>query len=294
VQLLRFGRSLIVGSGGTALDFAAVTFSIRVLELEPTWGRVVGLVVGCVQRYVFPQVNKATARVLAAEGCDVVVPGRQGCCGALALHAGRRRDGQALAREMIATFERAGVDEIVVNAAGCGSAMKEYGDLLADDPAWASRARAFSARVRDVSELLAELGPPRAPRASMPMRVAYQDACHLAHAQGIRQPPRDLLASIPGVTVVPIAEPELCCGSAGIYNLVQPGPARDLGDRKFAAIREARPDVVASANPGCMIQIAAAGTRHGTPIRVVHPVALVAEAIARAEANGPRANEASR
>ena len=256
--------------------------------------RTVGLVVGCVQRYVFPQVNKATVTVLAAEGCDVLVPGQQGCCGALALHAGRRADGQALARQMIATFERAGVDEIVVNAAGCGSAMKEYGDLLADDPAWASRARAFSARVRDVSEVLSELGPPRAPRASMPLRVAYQDACHLAHAQGIRQPPRDLLASIPGVTVVPIAEPELCCGSAGIYNLVQPGPARDLGDRKLAAIREARPDVVASANPGCMIQIAAAGARHGVPLRVVHPVELVAEAIARADGNGQRAKDASR
>jgi glycolate oxidase iron-sulfur subunit len=183
------------------------------------------------------------------------------------------------ARRTIATFEQASVDQIAVNAAGCGSAMKEYGDLLADDPAWAARAKAFSAKVRDVTEVLAELGPPMAPRRPLKLRVAYQDACHLAHGQGIRQAPRDLLATIPGVKVVPIAEPDLCCGSAGIYNLVQPEPARQLGDRKMRAIEDARADVVASANPGCMIQLTAAATRHGRSIRVVHPVELVAEAL---------------
>jgi glycolate oxidase iron-sulfur subunit len=153
--------------------------------------------------------------------------------------------------------------------------MKEYGHLLADDPAWAERARRFSAQVKDVSELLADLGPARAPRAPMPLRVAYQDACHLAHAQGVRQAPRDLLLSIPGVTIVPLAEPEICCGSAGIYNLVTPGPAADLGDRKVRHIAATSPDMIATANPGCTLQIAAAARRAGHDWPVFHPVELV-------------------
>src|SRR5207247_1499205 len=156
----------------------------------------VGLLAGCVQRLVFPNVNTATINVLSAEGCDVLAPRDQGCCGALALHAGRLDDARRFARKTIATFERAAVDVIAVNAAGCGSSMKEYGHLLADDPRWSERARAFAARVRDVNELVAALGPPVAPRHPIALRVAYQDACHLAHAQGVRQQPRDLLRSI--------------------------------------------------------------------------------------------------
>src|SRR5262249_50596245 len=155
------------------------------------------------------------------------------CCGALALHAGRLEDARAFARRTIEAFERANVDRIAVNAAGCGSSMKEYGQLLADDDAFAERARAFSSRVRDVTGLVAELAARRAARRAVPLRVAYQDACHLAHAQGVRQPPRDLLASIPGVEVFPILEADICCGSAGIYNLVEPETGRQLGDRKF-------------------------------------------------------------
>ena len=189
----------------------------------------VGLLTGCVQRLVFSHVNEATVRVLAAEGCEVLAPAGQGCCGALALHAGRPEDAQAFARRTIEAFESAGVERVVVNAAGCGSSMKEYDRLLADDPQWAERARAFTARVRDVTELLVELGPPRAARQRMDLRVAYHDACHLAHAQGIRAQPRELLRQIPGVELVPFAERELCCGSAGIYNLVEPEPARQLG-----------------------------------------------------------------
>ena len=235
----------------------------------------VGLLTGCVQRLVFPHVNAATINVLAADGCDVVAPATQGCCGALALHAGRLDEARGFARSTIATFERAGVDRIAVNAAGCGSSMKEYGQLLADDPKWAARAAAFSASVRDANELVAELGPPRAPRHPIALRVAYQDACHLAHAQGIRQAPRDVLSAIPGITLLPFAEPELCCGSAGIYNLVEPDAARQLGDRKAAHIDAVKPDVIATANPGCMLQIAAASARRGQQRRILHPMELV-------------------
>ena len=235
----------------------------------------VGLLTGCVQRVAFDHVNRATVRVLNAEGCDVVAPPAQGCCGALALHAGRLDEARVFARRTIEVFEGAGVDQVVVNAAGCGSSMKEYAALLADDPAWAARAAAFAARVRDVHEVLADLGPPRAPRARLPFRVAYHDACHLAHAQGIRQQPRDLLRAIPGLELVPFAEGDLCCGSAGIYNLVEPGPARELGLRKARHLAAAVPDVVATANPGCTLQITAAAAELGRPMRVVHPIELI-------------------
>jgi glycolate oxidase iron-sulfur subunit len=235
----------------------------------------VGLLTGCVQRLVFAHVNEATVRVLAAEGCEVVAPVGQGCCGALALHAGRLDEARAFAKRTIETFEQAGVEHVVVNAAGCGSSMKEYGQLLADDPAWAARAAAFTARVRDVTELLVELGAPCAPRARLDLRVAYHDACHLAHAQGIRQQPRDLLGGIPGVELVPFDEPDMCCGSAGIYNLVQPDAARDLGARKVRHLAAAAPDVVATANPGCTLQIAASAAALGRPLSVLHPIELV-------------------
>ncbi len=252
----------------------------------------VGLLTGCAQRVLFPQVNSATVSVLAAEGCDVIAPATQGCCGALALHAGRLGDARCFARSTIAAFEEAGVDRdidyIVVNAAGCGSSMKEYGQLLADDPAWAERARAFSAKVRDANELVDELGPPRATRHPLKLRVAYQDACHLAHAQGIRQAPRNLLASIPGVELLPIAEADVCCGSAGIYNLVEPETAQQLGDRKAGCIAAVTPDVVASANPGCALQIAAAARRRGQEWRILHPIEILDMSIKgkRLEAGG--------
>jgi glycolate oxidase iron-sulfur subunit len=235
----------------------------------------VGLLAGCVQRIAFPHVNDATVRVLAAEGCEVIAPPEQGCCGALALHAGRLEEARAFARCTIDAFDRAGVGRVVVNAAGCGSSMKDYGQLLADDPTWAARAHAFSAQVRDVSEVLSEIGPPRAPRHPLALRVAYQDACHLAHAQGVRQAPRDLLRSIPGVEILPIGEQEICCGSAGIYNLVEPATARELGDRKVAFLDATRPDVVATANPGCSLQMAAAAARRGRSWPIRHPVEIL-------------------
>src|SRR6476469_3523381 len=192
---------------------------------------VVGLLTGCVQGAFFPGVNAATARVLQAEGCDVVVPEGQGCCGALSVHNGREAEAQRYARRLVDTFERTGVERVVVNSAGCGSTMKEYAELLADDPAYAERAAAFADRVRDVTELLVELGPVAA-RHPVPLTVAYHDACHLAHAQGVRTPPRQLLTAVPGLQLKEVAEGGMCCGSAGVWNLLNPEPARELGERK--------------------------------------------------------------
>jgi glycolate oxidase iron-sulfur subunit len=235
----------------------------------------VGLLTGCVQSVFFGHVNAATVRVLAAEGCEVSAPANQGCCGALALHSGGDQDARGFARALIAAFEQSGVDMIVVNAAGCGSTMKSYGELLANDPAWAARARTFAAKVRDVTEVVAGLQPARALRHPLDLRVAYHDACHLAHAQGVRQPPRDVLASIPGVTILPIADGDICCGSAGIFNLVQPEMAAELGRRKVASLDAAAPDVIATTNPGCMVQIGAAARAAGRPRPVFHVVELL-------------------
>ena len=240
----------------------------------PARGRV-GLLTGCVQRVVFADVNRATANVLSAEGYDVVAPVEQGCCGALSLHAGFDEQARQLARRLIDTFESTGTDRIVVNVAGCGSAMKDYGRLMADDPEWAERARAFSERVRDISEMLAENGSPRAPRHPLAVLVAYHDACHLAHAQGVREQPRAMLASIPELRLVPIPETDICCGSAGIYNLVQPVAAAALGDRKMSQIATVTADMIATANAGCLLQIASAGRRARRNLSVLHPIQLV-------------------
>ena len=227
------------------------------------------MLTGCVQSVLFPQVNAATARVLAAEGCDVIIPPRQGCCGALSLHGGRRAEAAAFARSVIALFEAAGVDAVVVNAAGCGSAMKEYEHLLAGDPSWAGRAAALSAKVRDFSEFLAELGPV-APRSELPVSVTYHDACHLGHAQRITAQPRALLRSIPGLTLTEIADAGTCCGSAGIYNLVQPEAAAELGARKARSVAATGADLLVSANPGCSLQIAQALAAQGKPMPMAH------------------------
>jgi glycolate oxidase iron-sulfur subunit len=250
----------------------------RVPEHTPAVGSErlkVALLAGCVQRLSFAKVNHATVRVLAAEGCGVSSPSRQGCCGALPLHAGRIEQARALARHNIEVFEAAGVDRIAVNAAGCGSAMKEYGELFADDPDWAARARAISAKVRDVTELLVELGEQRAVRRPLTARVVYHDACHLAHGQGVRAQPRSLLQGIPGVELLTPAESEICCGSAGIYNLVQPEPAAQLGARKVRHIAALSPDMIATANPGCTLQITAAARGLGHEWPVFHPIELI-------------------
>ncbi|WP_353957086.1 heterodisulfide reductase-related iron-sulfur binding cluster [uncultured Ornithinimicrobium sp.] len=269
---------------------------VEVPERTPALGprrAVVGMLTGCVQREFFGEVNAATARVLAAEGCDVVAPRRQGCCGALSVHTGREEEGAEFARRLIDTFEEAGVDSVVVNSAGCGSTMKEYVHLLSDDPDYADRARAFSDKVRDLSEILVELGPvaPRHPVGAAPadddrtdgeVVIAYHDACHLRHAQQVVRQPRELLRGIPGVRLVEIPDAEICCGSAGVYNILNPEPAAELGDRKAANILSTGADLLVTANPGCLMQISQALERAGRPVPFVH-TAVVLDAAIRGE-----------
>jgi glycolate oxidase iron-sulfur subunit len=236
---------------------------------------VVGMLTGCVQSVFFPRVNAATARVLAAEGCDVVIPRGQGCCGALSLHSGREAEASAFARHTIATFEQAGVDAVVVNSAGCGSAMKEYERLLNGvdggwaDGGWVERAAEMSGKVRDLAEFLVELGP-TAPRHPLPVTAAYHDACHLAHAQRITRQPRELLRAIPGLTLVEVPDAGTCCGSAGVYNLLQPAAASELGARKAESVQATGAPLLISANPGCSLQIASALAERGQDIAVAH------------------------
>jgi len=285
----------------------------------------VGVLTGCVMRVLYGDINDDTVRVLAANGCEVLVNRRQGCCGALHLHNGYGEDARALARRLIDAFTPFdGLDAIVVNSAGCGSTMKEYGHILADDPAYAERAATFAAKVRDVCQYLDEIGWV-APLKSLPiaetlsdkttsmndaarwpsageevvndtnapspfqgegwgevpaMTIAYHDACHLAHGQQIREAPRRLLAMIPGIKLVPLSESEICCGSAGIYNLTEPDMARRLQDRKVDHILETGASIVATGNPGCLAWIESGLRQRGlTPLRVVHPVTLLAESL---------------
>jgi len=251
---------------------------VRVKDLltkteETGQGRTVALLTGCAQRVFFKPVNDATARVLAAEGCRVAVPKGQGCCGALSLHTGRDEEARSFARRTIEAFD--GYETIVVNVAGCGSVLKEYGELLRDDPVYAEPSDAFAARVRDVSEVLAELEPV-AERHPLPLRVAYHDACHLANAQRITREPRDALRTIPGVELVEVPEEKICCGSAGVYNLLQAGMAEQLGRRKAENLTSARPDVIVTGNAGCLLQIRRY-TEDGQLI--MHPVELLDRSI---------------
>jgi glycolate dehydrogenase iron-sulfur subunit len=246
-------------------------------EVTPALGKQrlrVGLLLGCVQREFLSQINVATARVLAAAGCEVITPQMQSCCGALLVHAGEEAAALEYARKTIDAFAEANVQVVVTNAAGCGSNVKEYGHLLRDDPRYAERAKAFTAKCRDVSEVLADLRPSPPPR-ELRLRVAFHDSCHLQHAQGIRSQPRALLAQIPGVQLLEIPEGPLCCGSAGIYNLVQPDAAAALGERKARLIAELNPDVVATGNPGCLLQLQSFLAQLGRCIPVVHTVQLL-------------------
>jgi glycolate oxidase iron-sulfur subunit len=238
----------------------------------------VGLLLGCLARHAFAGTHRAAARVLAEAGCEVIVPPGQGCCGALAAHGGERDFARAQARKLIASFESVGpLDAILVDAAGCGSAMKHYGDLLAEDDLWRERAADFSARTRDVLEWLHELGAPPA-RRSLDVRVAYHEACHLHHAQGVTDAPAALLTALPGVQLTPLQGANLCCGSAGIYNLVHPEVAGPLGEQAVDRLLAGDPDVIAAANPGCLMQLATSAAERGRPLPVKHPIELLAEA----------------
>ena len=238
----------------------------------------VGLITGCVQSAFFPDVNASTARILSAEGCDVVIPQDQGCCGALSEHSGREEEAIGFARRLLDTFERSDVDYVVINSAGCGSTLKEYPRLLQHDPAYKAKAEKFSERVRDISEVLTELGPV-AERHPLPVSIAYHDACHLAHGQGIRSQPRDLLRGVPGLQLSEINRPELCCGSAGVYNLLQPAPARELGDRKAENVLATGAQLLVTANPGCSMQIRTALERRGEQMPMAHTVQVLDAAI---------------
>ncbi len=234
----------------------------------------VGLLAGCVQRVFFPGVNEATLRVLSAEGREVVVPQGQGCCGALSMHAGRDEEAMRFGRALIAAFEKEDIETIIVNAAGCGSHMKDMKRILANDEKWAQRAAAFSEKVRDVTEFLAASSP-LATRYPLRMRVAYHDACHLAHAQKIRSAPRQLLRGIPELELVEVPDGEQCCGSAGIYNLIQPESADEIGARKVANVLSTKPDLLASANPGCTLQIQKILRETGRKLRAAHPIEIL-------------------
>ena len=229
----------------------------------------VALFTGCVMRAAFSDTNAATARVLARNGIEVIVPEVQTCCGALHAHAGARDDSRALARRNIAALETLDVDAFIVNAAGCGAHLKEYGWLLKDDPAWSQRASAFAARVRDASEYLANVGLVARP-GMLRARAAYDDPCHLLHGQRIKDQPRELLAAIPGLVLVPLVEADMCCGSAGTYNVTQPVLSKALLDRKMANVLASGAEMLITANPGCQMQLEAGVRASGARVSVMH------------------------
>ena len=237
----------------------------------------VALMAGCIANVCFARLNEATVRVLQKNGCEVVVPEKQGCCGALHVHAGLREEARALARRNIDTVLDGGFEAILTNAAGCGSTLKEYGELLEGDTAYAERAREFSRRMQDVTEFLASIELNRDMR-PLPLTVTYQDSCHLAHGQRIRTAPRRLLEAVPGLTFREMPLSDLCCGSAGIYNVVQNEMSMQILEKKMESVNSTGADVVATANPGCILQLRAGARLHGKGQRVVHVVELLDEA----------------
>jgi glycolate oxidase iron-sulfur subunit len=237
----------------------------------------VALLGGCIANISFARLNEATVRVLRKNGCDVSIPASQSCCGALHVHAGIRDEARKLARRNIDALLEEGYDAIITNAGGCGSTLKEYGELLEHDPEYAEKARRFSARVKDVNEFLAsiELNPAMRP---LPFTVTYQDSCHLAHGQKIRSAPRKLLASVPGLDLREMQLSDLCCGSAGVYNVVHTGMAMALLRKKMEHVNATEAAVIAASNPGCMLQLRAGVKKFGRGQRVAHVVEILDEA----------------
>lgn len=235
----------------------------------------VALLAGCVMRVLYGPVHHATVRVLSANGVEVVCPAAQGCCGALHGHQGELEEAKQLARQLIASLDAGdGYDALIVNSSGCGSFLKDYGHLLQDDPEWAERAARFAAKVKDITQYLAALGPLPMP-GRLEARVTYHDACHLAHGQKVTQPPRTLLKAIPGVTFVEMPDSDQCCGSAGVYNFLQPEMARVLQKKKVDALLSVAPDYVATGNPGCLAWIQQGLPKSANAPKIVHPIELL-------------------
>jgi glycolate oxidase iron-sulfur subunit len=241
----------------------------------------VAFLAGCIANISFARLNDATVRVLQKNGCDVVIPGGQTCCGALHVHSGLREEARKLARRNIDAFLAGRYDAVVTNAAGCGSTLKEYHELLEDDPAYAEKAERFARTVRDVNEFLASIELNREMR-PLPYTVTYQDSCHLAHGQRVRAAPRKLLEAVPGLKFREMPLSDLCCGSAGIYNVVHAGMAGAILKKKMDAIATTGAEIIATANPGCMLQLRAGAKLHGRGQRVAHVVEILDEAYRRA------------
>jgi glycolate oxidase iron-sulfur subunit len=241
--------------------------------------RQVGFLAGGTMRSVFAHIDGATVHVLAKNGCRVITLRAQTCCGALHAHRGDLTTARRLACQNIGAFEARGVEAVITNSAGCGAMLKEYGHLLEEDPIYAKQAVAFSKKIQDISEFLAGLELNRQ-MGSLPLRVAYDDPCHLLHGQGISHEPRALLRQIPGIELVPFQEADWCCGSAGVYNLTQPEMSRRLLDRKLRHVAAVSPDVIATGNPGCLLQLAWGVKRAGIHAQVLHPVELLDRAYA--------------
>lgn len=262
------------------------TFYDRPASLVPAKGErrgTVALFLGCVMPVLFGPTQQDTEDVLTANGFDVVVPPWQTCCGALQAHGGQRDLARELARRNIDAFAATGADTIVINSAGCGALLKEYGELLANDRDYAEKAHAFAARVQDISEFLASVEL-RGPLGELPWTVTYQDACHLVHGQRIKNEPRRLLRSIPGLTLVELPASDRCCGSAGIYNLTQPTIASELLRRKIDDLSTIDAEIIIAGNPGCLIQIAAGIEQRGLAVRAMHTVSVLAESYRRGSA----------
>lgn len=241
----------------------------------------VGVILGCVQRLFFSPVNEATVRVLTENGCEVVIPKNQGCCSALPTHQGQEKQSQELARNLIDSFIDTNVDAIIINAAGCGHTLKEYGHILKDDKQYHAKAKAFSDKVKDINEFLAEIGMTAklSPLTNEELPIVYQDACHLLHGQKISLQPRQLLQQIPGVKLKEPIDAALCCGSAGVYNILNPEVADELGKQKVENLLNTKAELIASANPGCSLQIVKHLRLQGKKMKLMHPIELLDRSI---------------
>jgi glycolate dehydrogenase iron-sulfur subunit len=254
--------------------------SETLLERYPAIGEkryTVALLSGCVMPALFGATNQATVKVLRHNGCEVLVPRNQVCCGALLLHNGEKTGALDLARRNLEVFSKLELDALIINAAGCGAMMKEYGELFKGDPVYQDRAERLTAKMKDVAEFLGNISL-KAPTREIRARATYHDACHLAHGQGVREQPRALLRSIPGLQLTELPESDWCCGSAGTYNLTEPAMARRLLNRKVDHIQATAVDLVVTGNPGCLMQIRAGLQQRGLPIKAIHTVDLLAEA----------------